>query len=90
MVIVEMLDGVLSLAICQLIPNYLTDVVGLWLNCLSVVDLSCFAIIGRYCCSIYVQNLAVVLFVALILYWIHNFTKFTFKTVSDDVVILIG
>ena len=49
-----------------IIYNGLTDVVGLWLNCLSVVDLRCFVIIG--CCSIYIENLAVSLSVVLILY----------------------
>ena len=57
-----------------IIHNCLTDVVGLWLNCLSVVDLRCFVI--TKCCCIYFKNLAVSLSVALTLYGIPNCTKF--------------
>ena len=66
--------------------NILTYVVGLWWNCESVVDLRSFAIVD---CCLYVKILAVVLFVGLILYWIHKFTKFKFKTISDGVVVML-
>ena len=67
--------------------NCLTEVVGLWLNYLSIVDWRSFAMVG--CCSICVENLAVVLSVVLILYELPNCTKFKIKTVFDGIVLML-
>ena len=73
----------------SIIHNSLTDVFALRLNYLSIVDWRCFAIIG--CCCIYVENSAVVLSVAFILYGLPNCSKFKIKTVVDSIVLnLIG